>query len=267
MESALAGATVALAEGRQLEELAQMLEKEGARTLRCPMVSILDAPDPAPVVAWVRRLITGRFAYVVLLTGEGLRRLLGFAERERLREDFVTALGQTRVIARGPKPVRALKEVGLQPFKIADQPTTAGVIATLKAEPLQGKAVGVQLYSADNPPLTEFLEQAGAQVDANQPYVYAPKADQDRVADLIRRMAAGEVNIMVFTSSPQVDRLYDVAVEKGLEQPLRDGLARVCVAAVGPVVADRLREHGVRVDVCPEQGFVMKNLVQQLKRH
>src|SRR6516165_4884558 len=115
MPRTLAQATVALAEGRQLEELAQMLEKEGARTLRCPMVSILDAPDPAPVVAWVRRLITGRFAYVVLLTGEGLRRLLGFAERERLREDFVTALGQTRVIARGPKPVRALKEVGLQP--------------------------------------------------------------------------------------------------------------------------------------------------------
>jgi uroporphyrinogen-III synthase len=266
MESALAGATVALAEGRQLEELAHMLEKEGAQTLRCPMVSILDAPDPAPVTAWIRRLIAGRFAYVVLLTGEGLRRLLGFAEREDLRQAFLSALGQTRMIVRGPKPVRALKEVGLQPTKIADQPTTAGVIAALQSEPLQGRTVGVQLYSPDNPPLIEYLAKSGAQADPIQPYVYAPKADQDRVADLIRGMAIGEVNVMVFTSSPQVDRLYEVAAEQKLEKLLRDGLARACVAAVGPVLADRLREHGVRVDICPEQGYVMKNLVQQLKR-
>jgi uroporphyrinogen-III synthase len=38
------------------------------------------------------------------------------------------------------------------------------------------------------------------------------------------------------------------------------------VAAVGPVVAETLRRRGARVDVCPEQGFVMKKLVQELKR-
>jgi hypothetical protein len=32
------------------------------------------------------------------------------------------------------------------------------------------------------------------------------------------------------------------------------------------VVADNLRQKGARVDICPEQGFVMKNLVQQIKR-
>src|SRR5260370_410644 len=86
MPRSLAQAIVALAEGRQLEDLAQMLEKEGASVLRCPMVSILDAPDPAPVVAWLRPLIAGRFAWVVLFTGEGVRRLLGFAERDRLHQ-------------------------------------------------------------------------------------------------------------------------------------------------------------------------------------
>ena len=84
--------TVALAEGRQLEELAQMLEKEGAKPLRCPMVSILDAPDPAPVLAWLDELMAGRFDYLVLLTGEGMRRLLGFAERAGRRH----ALRQAR---------------------------------------------------------------------------------------------------------------------------------------------------------------------------
>jgi len=263
----LEGQTVALAEGRQLEELAQMLEDEGATALRCPMVSILDAPDAAPVLAWLRELIADRFAYVILLTGEGLRRLLGFAEREGLRDAAIAAVGRTRTVTRGPKPVRALREVGLTPTLVAGSPTTDGVIATLRNEALQGLTVGVQLYSESNPPLVQFLESAGATARTVLPYVYAPAADAERVADLIERLARGEVQVLVFTSSPQVDRLYEVAAERGLEATLRQGLERTRVAAVGPVVADNLRQRGARVDICPEQGFVMKNLVQQIIRH
>ena len=91
MTRPLAGRTVALAEGRQLEELADMLAKEGATPLRCPMVSILDAPDAGPVVDWLRALLAGQFSHVILLTGEGLRRLLGFAERAGLRDDVIAA--------------------------------------------------------------------------------------------------------------------------------------------------------------------------------
>lgn len=257
---------IALAEGRQLEELARMLEQEGARPLRCPMVSILDAPDAGPVNAWLRELAAKQFGYVILLTGEGLRRLLSFAEREGLRDAVVTALAATRLVTRGPKPVRALQQIGLKPTLVAPTPTTDGVIAVLSSEPLRGQTVGVQLYSESNPPLTEFLEQAGARTRTVLPYIYAPAADADRVVDLIRRMQAGEVDAIVFTSSPQVDRLYDVAEERHLTGTLEEGLRRTRVAAVGPIVADNLRRRGSRVDICPEQGFVMKNLVQQMKR-
>lgn len=262
----LHGLTVALAEGRQLEELAQLLEKEGATTLGCPLLTILDAPDPAPVNAWLEELIAGRFGYVVLLTGEGLRRLVGFAERAGRKDEFLAALGRTRTLTRGPKPGRALKEVGLGPSLVAPTPTTDGVIAALRQEPLRGQTVGVQLYSQDNPPLLEFLASAGATARPVQPYIYAPAADSDRVADLIGRLAEGTVQIMVFTSSPQVDRLYEVAAERGLTETLQRGLERTCVAAVGPLVADDLRRRGAPVHVCPEQGFVMKNLVQQIVR-
>jgi uroporphyrinogen-III synthase len=266
MSGPLSGLTVALAEGRQLEELAQLLEKEGAIPLRCPMVSILDAPDPAPVLAWLDELTAGRFDYLVLLTGEGLRRLLGFAERAGRRQDVVEAVGRTRTLTRGPKPARALKEIGLAPSLVAEAPTTEGVIATLRREPLQGKTVGVQLYSEENPPLLQFLALAGARARTVLPYIYAPAADAEKVADLIRQLAAGTVQVIVFTSSPQVDRLYEVAAERKLEEELRQGLERACVAAVGPVVADNLRQRGAPVHVCPEQGFVMKNLVQQIVR-
>jgi uroporphyrinogen-III synthase len=266
MTRPLEGRTVALAEGRQLEELAALLAAEGAAPLRCPMVNILDAPDPAPVVGWLRDLVAGRLDYVVLMTGEGLRRLLGFADREGLREAVIAGLGRAVTVTRGPKPVRALKEVGLTPTKVAEAPTTEGVIAALRLEPLSGMTVGVQHYSTGNPPLTQFLEQAGATERPVLPYVYAPAADADRVADLIARTNRDEVDVVVFTSSPQVDRLFEVAAERGLDAELRRGLGRSRVAAVGPVVADNLRRREVRVDICPEQGFVMKNLVQHIRR-
>jgi uroporphyrinogen-III synthase len=266
MSRPLEGKRVALAESRQLEELAQLLENEGATPLPYPLLSILDAPDPTPVVAWLRDLAADRFAFLVLLTGEGLRRLLGFAERAGLRDVVVAALGRVRTVTRGPKPGRALKEIGLSPSRVADAPTTEGVIAALRQEPIQGRAVGVQLYSPSNPPLLEFLAVAGAEAHPVLPYVYAPAADAERVVELIERLQQGEAEALVFTSSPQVARLYEVAAESGREAALRAGLERTCVAAVGPLVAEALEQRGARVDVCPAQGFVMKNLVQHLKR-
>jgi uroporphyrinogen-III synthase len=266
MAQPLNSRTMALAEGRQLEELAALLEAEGATTLRYPMVSILDAPDPAPVLAWVKDVIAGRFGWVVLMTGEALRRLLALAEREGLREPFVAALGRARTVVRGPKPVRAMKEAGLAPTKMAQPPTTEGVIEGLRPEELRGQTVGVTLYGEPNPTLEGFLTSAGAAVRTVMPYVFAPAADDGRVAELIARLGRGAIDVLLFTSSPQVDRLFEVAAKHGLEEALRQGLTKTRVAAVGPVVADDLRRRGAPVHVCPEQGFVMKNLIQHIKR-
>jgi uroporphyrinogen-III synthase len=262
----LTGRTVALAEGRQLEELARMLEAEGAATLPCPMVSILDAPDEPPVTAWLSDLVADHFGWVVLFTGEGLRRLLGFADRAGMREAVIAALARTRTLTRGPKPVRALQEIGLKPTDIAAVPTTDGVIAALGTHDLRGVTVGVQHYSESNPALSAFLSEAGACERGVLPYVYAPRSDADRIVDLIRRLASGTIDVLVFTSSMQVDRLYEVAVEQKIEAELRDGLTKTRVAAVGPVVAENLRGRGANVGVCPEQGWQMKNLVQHIKR-
>lgn len=262
----LANKTIALAEGRQLEELAQMLEKEGARPLRCPLLSILDAPDDTPILAWLDRLEAGAFDWLILLTGEGLRRLLSCAERHGRKEAVIAALTKTRTLTRGPKPARALKEIGLTPTLSAQTPTTDGVIASLRSLNLQGVTVGVQLYNESNPPLEQFLRDAGATPVTVQPYIYAPAADTERVGQLLQAMAAGQIDAIVFTSSPQIDRLFEVAEERQALELLRAGLAKTVVAAVGPIVQENLAKRGVAVQVCPEQGFVMKNLVQLLKR-
>src|ERR1700704_3326018 len=107
----LANHTIALAEGRQLEELAQMLEKEGASVLRCPLVSILDPADDGPALSWLQDLAANLFNLIILFTGEGLRRLVACAARQGQRDQFIAARGRPRLWTRGPKPVRALKEI------------------------------------------------------------------------------------------------------------------------------------------------------------
>jgi uroporphyrinogen-III synthase len=266
MPGPLDGRTVALAEGRQLEEMAALLEAEGAAVLRCPLLSILDAPAPAPVEAWIDELVAGKLGLVVLMTGEALRRLVGFAGRAGRRDAFVAAMGRVPTLSRGPKPVAALREIGLKASKVASAPTTDGVLASLREEDLRGKAVGVTLYGSDNPRLTDYLTSAGATPRPVMPYVFAPASDDERVVGLITKLAQGAIDVLVFTSSPQVDRLWEIAEKRGLTTSLQQGLARTRVAAVGPLVADTLRGRGAPVHICPEQGWVMKNLVRQIAR-
>jgi uroporphyrinogen-III synthase len=259
---ALHGKVVALPEARELDRLAQLLEEHGATPLRCPMVQILDAPDPAPVEAWLRRLAGGAFDDVIFLTGEGLRRLLTAAERAGLRDGVVAALGRARRITRGPKPARALHEIGLSSDLPASVPTSRGVIDALAALDLRGRRVGLQRYGQEpSAELVAFLEQAGAAVDSVAPYVYAPAADDARVRHLIAEVEAGRVAAIAFTSAAQIDRLWQVARGAGAEAALPAALARTRVAAIGPVVVAALGARGVRVDIAPDKPFVMKHLV------
>lgn len=264
--SALNGRRVALPESRRLDVLAAMLEKRGARLLRCPLVAILDAPDPEPVLDWIERFADRPPDVLILLTGEGLRRLLGFAERAGRREAFVGALARTHTLTRGPKPGQALKEIGLKPGTVAEAPTTDGVIATLEKMELRDKRAGVQLYGENpNEKLVEYLRGRGASVDTVAPYVYAPDSDEEQVRGLIEELAAGRVDAIAFTSQPQLKRLQSVARKAGLETELQEGLERTVVAAIGPVMAGALEEVGVRVDMMPDASYFMKPMVSGLE--
>ena len=55
MNAALADRTIAVPETRELDVLAQMLERHGAQVLRCPLVAIRDLPDASEAVAWLQR--------------------------------------------------------------------------------------------------------------------------------------------------------------------------------------------------------------------
>lgn len=266
MTGPLSGKRIAVPESRELDLFARMLEEQGAETLRCPLVAIRDLDDLAPAEAWLKRLIAGTFDDLILLTGEGLRRFIGIARRAGIEAETVAALGKLRTITRGPKPVRALRELGLKAGLCAAEPTTAGIIATLARENLKGRGVGVQLYPGNpNAPLLDFLAQAGAKADPVLPYAYASDAETDHVVALIGTMANGKLDAIAFTGSMQLERLADVARTRGLESQLRDGFARTKIAAIGPVVSAAVEKIGGRVVIAPASGsFHLKPLVNAM---
>ena len=266
MGEQLTGRRIIVPETRELPLLMNMLKERGAIPVPCPLVAIRDAPDPAPVEAWLRRFIARPCDDLILLTGEGLRRLVSLAERSGITASFVAALGPPRKITRGPKPVRALREIGLDADLTAPVPTSSGVVDALAPLDLSGRRVGVQLYpDGDHQLLLGFLAKAGAQADCVLPYAYASEADDGRVLAVIEQMAAGEVDAIAFTSSPQVRRFLEVAAKAGRSEAARHGLGRVIVAAVGPVVAHELAAFGVRADVMPaNETYFMKPLVREL---
>ncbi len=260
----LSGRVIAIPETREVEIFAAMLERRGATVVRCPMVAIRDAPDPGPVLDWARRLAAGEFDDLILLTGEGLRRLLSCIERHSpdLKQPFVAALGRLRRVTRGPKPARVLRDLGLKPDIAAVTPTTEGVIESLRALDLRQRRIGVQLYGTDpNRPLVEFLERAGARVSTVAPYVYADAADDQAVRLLIERLQRDEIDAIAFTSTPQVERIFAI----GAAEDVKTALERTVVAAVGPVVAETLRRHGIQPKLMPEESFFLKPLTSVLE--
>lgn len=259
----LKGKRIAVPEMRELEVFSGLLERRGAEVLRCPLVSIYDTPHSAQVLAFALRLAEGGFDDFVLITGEGLTRILSCIDKYEpaLRPRFVEGLRKVRTITRGPKPARALRALGMKPTIEATEPTTDGVIRSLANEDLARRRVAVQLYGNDpNLTLMRFLASRNAEVTTVAPYVYGNAADDATVKALLERMAAGEVDAIAFTSKLQIERLV-------AQQPaplVRRALSRTKIAAVGPIVAEAIRAQGFEVASSPEHSWFMKPLVVAL---
>src|SRR3977135_2173634 len=104
MDARRTGYRILILETREEAQFSRLLAEQGADVLQCPMFTIHDAPEPAPIEGWIRRAIENPFDDLVLMTGEGLRRLMKVVRRIGVEPEFVAALGKPRKFARGPKP-------------------------------------------------------------------------------------------------------------------------------------------------------------------
>ena len=182
MAERLNGYRILILETREEAQFSRLLTEQGADVVQCPMFEIHDAPDPAPVEAFISRFIAHPFDDLVLLTGEGLRRLMKVARRLGNDVDFVASLAKARKFTRGPKPGRALREIGLEPQATTEKPTSEGVAEMLSRIDLKGHRLALQLYpDKDHSALIGAIKAQGADVETVLPYVYDPKAADGKI--------------------------------------------------------------------------------------
>jgi uroporphyrinogen-III synthase len=263
----LQGLRVLAFESRLAAEIAELIRRRGGEPIVAP--SMQEVPVSQNVAAFdlLHRLEGGAIDVVVLMTGVGLRTLVAAVASEFRRERVAAALGRATLVARGPKPVAALRELGRQPDLTAPEPNTwREILATCDAKlPLAGKRVAVQEYGAPKPELTTGLEARGAAVLSVPVYRWRLPEDTGPLRAAVRALCDGAVDIALFTSGIQVHHLFQVAGDQGGAERLRAAFARVLIASIGPVCSEALQEHGLAADLEPEHAK-MGQLVADVAR-
>lgn len=220
---------------------------------------------------FARALSSQGFDMVIFLTGVGARFLVKIAESISLREQFVTGLRRAAIVARGPKPVAALKELDVAVTVAVPEPNTwRDLLRALDEKraslPLAGRRVAVQEYGASNAELIAGLQERGAVVTRVPVYQWALPEDTGPLRNAVHAIANGEIDMALFTTSVQVAHLLRVAEEMSLESRLRRGFERVAVGSIGPITSKELREHGLSIDFEPEHpkmGFLVNEAAQR----
>jgi uroporphyrinogen-III synthase len=267
MAQALENITVAIFEHRFTKEFATLFERVGATVYACPMLEEKPVENRAELQHFVRRVVSENLDAMIFLTGVGARFLVAEADSMGLKDDFLRALGKLTIVVRGPKPVAALRQLGVHIDVIPENPTTEGVIEALRGCDLQGRRFGIQLYGTPNPQLVSALEERGATVTPVQVYAYGAASDSSAVSALINRILAGQIQVVAFTSAPQVRMLFDFATQFGLAGALDQALKNtVTIASIGEVTSRALAERQLVAAIVPAQSK-MGALAQAVAEH
>ena len=270
-ESGFAGLRVLSLESRRAPEIAKLIaSNNGVATVAQSMREIPLASN-AEALAFARRLVEGGFDIVIFLTGVGTRALARVVETVYPVERFVTALRKITIIARGPKPVAALKELGVPVTVAVPEPNTwRDLLRTLdeKSDSLsiRGRQVAVQEYGVSNPDLLAGLSGRGAHVTRVPVYEWGLPEDVGPLRAAVTSIASDELDVVLFTTGIQVNHLFQVAVEMNQEEGVRRALSHMLIASIGPSTSERLREYGLTADIepsHPKMGYLVSETAQR----
>ena len=240
-----AGRRVLSLESRRAPEMAELIRKQGGEAVVAPSMREVPLADDAGVWRFAERLFAGEFDMMVLLTGVGVRQLSRALATRYPEDAFADALRRLTVVARGPKPVAALREMAVAPDIVAAPPNTwVEVLAAVAGRP--ARCIAVQEYGRSNPLLLDGLRVGGAEVTPVRVYQYGLPEDCGPLRQAVHRLAAGEIDVALFTTAVQIEHLVRVAREEGVETAALDGLRRCQVVSIGPTTTEALEEFGLR---------------------
>jgi len=252
--------------------MASIVSSYGGQPVSAPSMREVPLESNPDAIAFADALERGGFDLVILLTGVGARALVAVVERVRgSRDSFVRALGRTKVVARGPKPVAVLRELEVPVWLTAPEPNTwREVLSALDGKQgefsLSGRRVAVQEYGASNPDLVSGLEARGAHVTRVPVYQWALPDDLAPLEAGVRAIADGRIDVVLFTTATQVVHLLKVGEMLGVHDAVRKGLKNCVVASIGPTTSEEMREQGIEPDLeptHPKMGFLVREAAER----
>ncbi|MFO0707946.1 MAG: uroporphyrinogen-III synthase [Nitrospira sp.] len=264
-EQGLSGVTIAAFESRMAAELARLIERYGGRPLVAPALRELPLQDNPAALRFGVRFVEEHIDVLILMTGVGATALFDILRSRHPMSSIMVGVKHTAIVARGPKPVAALKALGFAPTLTVPEPNTwVDVVSTLdEYRPVKGLRVAVQEYGTSNPDLLEALRQRGAEVFPVPVYKWGLPEDPAPLKQSLAEMIAGRVAVMVITNAAQIDQVMTLLAQEGNVPAFRAACRRMIVASIGPTASERLRHHDLPVDFEPSHGK-MGVLVKEL---
>jgi uroporphyrinogen-III synthase len=266
----LSGLRVLSLESRRAQEMAKLIASYGGEAIVAPSMREVPLASNPEALVFARKLAGGGFDVVIFLTGVGTRALARVVEPVCPREEFAEALRRVTVVARGPKPIAALKELGVPVTVAAPEPNTWREVMRALDErsdlPLKGRRVAVQEYGASNPELLSALAARGASVTRVPVYEWSLPEDTGPLRKAVAAIAEGGIDMALFTTSLQVTHLLRIATEMKMEERVSQAFARIVIGSIGPVTSGVLREHGLAPDfepAHPKMGFLVNEAAQR----
>lgn len=263
------GRTVLTLESRRGQEMSRLIETYGGKPLHAPAMREVPLSSNPEALKFGEALFEGKFDVVVFLTGVGARALSKVLEAVHPAEKFVEALRKISVVARGPKPVAVLREWNVPIAIAAPEPNTwREVLQAIDDNELdlRGKHVAVQEYGVSNPELLEGFRDRGALVTPVPVYQWDFPEDQAPLRAAVNSIIARRIDVALFTTSVQVNHLFQIAEQVGKRDALKAALEVVVKASIGPTTSEVLRSHGLSIDLeasHPKMGFLVKEAAEQ----
>lgn len=263
------GRTVLTLESRRGQEMSRLIEAYGGKPLHAPAMREVPLSSNPEALRFGDALYEGKFDVVIFLTGVGARALSKVLEGVHPTEKFLEALRKISVLARGPKPVAVLREWKVPITLTAPEPNTwremLQAIDNNKLD-LRNKRVAVQEYGVSNPQLLEGLRERGARVTPVPVYQWDLPEDQAPLRAAVHSVIGRQIDVALFTTSVQVDHLFQVAEQVGKKDALKAGLEKVVKASIGPTTSEVMRSYGLAIDLeasHPKMGFLVKEAAEQ----
>jgi uroporphyrinogen-III synthase len=258
-------------ESRHAKEIAKLIASYGGVSTVAPAVREVSIDSPE-VLEFAKSLVAGKFDMVIFLTGAGTRAIVSAVEGSYTREQLAEALERVVVVARGTKPVSALRELGIRPSLVAPEPNTwREVLRVLDDEiaashPIKGLQVAVQEYGVPSQELLAGLRERGAMVTTVPVYQWSLPEDIEPLREASKSIAAGTLDVILLTSAIQITHLFQIASDLKIEEAVRHGLERMVIASIGPSTSERIRSLGLQPDLeasHPRMGFLVKEAAER----